>query len=133
MKLKEFEVGMTVVDKHNNVYEVVKISEYKNDVQPIKLHFVKHGEKEVNPFWFDANYVREDHSDSDWWIFSHHLEHLHKSHFNQSYVNQCINNIIDRIDDLERYNGGNNAYLAKVEVAKFKKEVLEFLKLQNVK
>lgn len=132
MKLKEFEVGMNVYDKHNNIYEVVKISEYANyDVQPVKLRFIKHGENEVDPFWFDPNYVRKDHYNSDWWVCSQYLEHLHKSHFNKSYVEKCVNDILDRIDDLERYNGGNNAYLAKVEVAKFKKEVLEFLKLQN--
>lgn len=77
MKLDEFKTGMTVVDKHHNNYEVVKVSGCaKYDPQPIKLRFVECDKDEANPFWFDVNYTRENHTDSEWWICSQYLKHL---------------------------------------------------------
>lgn len=52
---------------------------------------------------------------------------------NKQYVEQRIEDIIERIDALELYNGGDNGFLARLEVNKFKKEILEFLKLQESK
>lgn len=52
---------------------------------------------------------------------------------NKQYVEQRIDDIIERIDALEMYNGNDNGRLARIEVIKFKKEILEFLKLQDVK
>lgn len=79
MKLDEFETGMIVCDKHQNAYEVVKVSRCaKYDQQPIKLRFVG-CDKEANPFWFDVNYTRDNHADSEWWISSQYLKHLYKT------------------------------------------------------
>ena len=52
---------------------------------------------------------------------------------NKQYVEQRIEDIIERIDALELYNGGDNGHLARLEVNEFKKEILEFLKLQESK
>lgn len=131
MNLNEFEIGMNVYDENDNVYKVVDISKDRCDIQPIKLQIIKCGRK--NPFWFDNNYVHEECVTKDWWVYSHHLKYLFELHFNKKYVEKRIDDIIERIDALESYNGGDNGYLAKIEVDKFKKEILEFLKLQNTK
>ena len=73
MKLYEFEIGQTVVDKFGNIYEVKNVSHKEDDYQPVQLLCIKNSHSK--------NYVTKSHCSSyefkagcEWWINEDELE-----------------------------------------------------------
>ena len=140
MKYSELKVGQTVVDQYGNEYEVLALDYLKHYVSIKCKRFVcrakiskdqslvgaSHCVYVINTKYLEEQYGLKNADPQ--YVTVATLRPKASNVLSKEYIATCIGDILDKADDLERYNGGDNAFNLRQAICKFHDELLAAVK-----
>lgn len=140
MKLENMKIGQLVLDQYGNEYEVLRLHELPYYATLKCTKFVKRAEvrydeyitsvcqvvNAINTEYFGEKYGLK--TDETKYITIESLKSKADIVFDETHIEERINNILDKVDELEHYNSGENAFYVRQSLTDFKKELLEAIK-----
>lgn len=140
MKYSELKVGQTVVDQYGNEYEVLALDYLKHCVSIKCKRFVHRAKISKDQslagvshcvYVINTKYLEEQYglkNADPQYVTVATLHPAASNVLSKEHITARIENILDKTDDLERYNGGDNAFNLRQAICKFQDELLAAVK-----
>lgn len=140
MKYENPKIGLLVLDQYGNEYEVLRLNDLPyyatlKCTKFVKRVEVRHDEyitnicqviNAINTEYFGEKYGLK--TDKSKYITIESLITKSDSVLNEKYIENCFDDILDKVDTLEQYNSNENAFYARQSLTNFKKDLLEIVK-----